>query len=193
VHRLVLVTAAPTAAARAGRFPAADEPIDAAAAEGIGNATRWRADSFVVAPERRARQTLVAVGIDPDLAETDPALADLDMGRWTGRALADVAEDETDEAIRWRRDPAASPPGGEGLVELTGRVRGWLDAVAPADARTLVAVTHPAVVRAAIVVVLDAPQPAFWSIDALALTATTLTHDGRRWALRIHGMPLGTR
>jgi hypothetical protein len=41
-----------------------------------------------------------------------------------------------------------------------------------------------------VLAVLDAPVGAFRSIDAPALTATELSHDGSRWALRSHGLRL---
>jgi broad specificity phosphatase PhoE len=74
------------------------------------------------------------------------------------------------------------------VVELLERVGRFLAAVAGDPAASRLGVTHPAVVRAAVVVVLGAPPAGFWSIDAPWLASTTLTTDGRRWALRAHGV-----
>ncbi len=66
------------------------------------------------------------------------------------------------------------------MLDLLGRVSGWLSAAAPG--RT-VAVTHPAIVRAAVVHVLDAPTRSFWRVDAAPLARVTLTGRAGRWRL----------
>ena len=48
--------------------------------------------------------------------------------------------------------------------------------------------THAAVIRAAVLIVLDAPASAFWRIDVEPLSLTDLRFDGRRWALRALGL-----
>jgi broad specificity phosphatase PhoE len=68
-------------------------------------------------------------------------------------------------------------------------MEGWLVACA-AKASHGVAVTHAAVIRAVILVVLGADQEAFWRLDIGPLTATELRHDGRRWVLRSSGCAL---
>jgi broad specificity phosphatase PhoE len=51
-----------------------------------------------------------------------------------------------------------------------------------------VAVTHPSVVRAAIVQVLDAPAASFWRLDIAPASLTDLRYDGRRWRVRATGV-----
>jgi broad specificity phosphatase PhoE len=53
-----------------------------------------------------------------------------------------------------------------------------------------VAVTHAAVVRAAVVVTLGAPPAGFWRIDVAPLTATVLRGGPGRWTVRGTGLPL---
>nr|BFE80044.1 hypothetical protein GCM10020093_026450 [Planobispora longispora] len=57
---------------------------------------------------------------------------------------------------------------------------GWLSAAGPG--RT-VAVTHPAVVRAAVVHALGAPARSFWRVDVAPLARVSLTGRGGRWRL----------
>jgi len=84
---------------------------------------------------------------------------------------------------RWLSDPAAAPHGGESVVDLVDRVGRWLDSVT--DQRTrVVAVTHPAVIRAAVLLALDAPPKSFWRIDIAPVSRTTLHHRGQAWTLR---------
>jgi broad specificity phosphatase PhoE len=52
-----------------------------------------------------------------------------------------------------------------------------------------VAITHPAVVRAAIVHALGAPPAAFWRIDVAPLSRTDLSGRDGRWNLRGIGRP----
>lgn len=177
---LRLICHAPTSATRAAAFPA-DEPADekglAAAAALAGRLDR--ADLVVTAPALCARQTAQVLGLS---AATEPALAEADHGRWRGLALAEVAAAEPEALAAWMGDLDAAPHGGESLAALIRRVGDWLDA--PPLAKRLIAVTHGSVVRAALVHVLGARQ-AFWRIDAGPLSSTELTHDGRRWALRL--------
>ncbi len=177
VVRLTLVSHAMTDAVSAGRFPI-DEPLNdlgrrqVDAADGFGSPAR-----VLCGPERRTRQTAELLGLE---AETDSALADLDAGRWRGLGLDAV--DPAELAI-WLTDPQAAPHGGESVVGLLTRVRGRLDTLAPTG-QHVTAVTHPAVIRAAVLLTLDAPPKSFWRIDIAPLSRTVLHNRGHAWTLR---------
>jgi broad specificity phosphatase PhoE len=177
VVRLTLVSHAMTDAVSAGRFPT-DEPLNA-----LGHR---QADACVelgpteaayCGPEKRTRQTAELLGLR---AAVEPLLADLDCGRWRGDVLGGV---EPAELAIWLTDPAQAPHGGESVVQVIERVRRWMDALAGERGR-LVAVTHPAVVRAAILVALDAPARSFWRIDVAPVSRTVLHFRGHAWTLR---------
>ena len=51
----------------------------------------------------------------------------------------------------------------------------------------VVAVTHPAVIRAAIVHALGAPPASLWRIDVEPLSLTRLHHGSGGWSLRQRG------
>ena len=57
-----------------------------------------------------------------------------------------------------------------------------MDDVSRQPAR-LTAVTHPAVIRAAILIALEAPPKSFWRID-IAPASRTVLHFRGRWTLR---------
>jgi len=178
VVRLTLVSHAMTDAMAAGRFPA-DEPVNALGRNQIdvdlGATARVR--YAFCGPETRARQTAQLLGLD---CTVQPALADQDCGRWRGGDLAAVsAEDMT----AWLTDPAAEPHGGESVVDLIGRVARWMNSLTAEHSPT-VAVTHPAVVRAAVLTALDAPPTSFWRVDVAPVSRTVLHGRGRRWTLR---------
>lgn len=177
VVRLSLVAHAMTDAVAAGRFPA-DEPLSdlgrrqTAAAE-IGSGF----DTAFCGPEKRTRQTAELLGLQ---AQARPELADLDHGGWRGNSLGDI--DPGDLAV-WLSDPACAPHGGESIVDLVDRVRQWLQTASTHPGR-LVAVTHPAVIRAVILVALDAPAKSFWRIDVAPVSRAVLHHRGGAWTLR---------
>ncbi len=109
--------------------------------------------------------------------QADDRLRDLDVGAWRGTAMAEV------DVTAWLTDPAFDGHGGESIVSLLDRVSGWLDQVA-AQGGSTVAVTHPAVVRAAVLRAVSAPPHAFWRIDVAPLSVTHLHWRGA-WTLRL--------
>ncbi len=177
--RLLLVSHASTEALRTARFPA-DEPLNEAGRRAAGRAARLNAPHSVVAPELRARETATELGVT---GHVEPELRDIDYGKWRGLSMDDVPPDEL---TAWLSDPAASPHGGESIVELIARVRGWLTAVAASGEDTL-AVTHPAVVRATVLATLNSPAESFWRMDVAPLTVTRLHCRDGMWTLRATG------
>jgi broad specificity phosphatase PhoE len=180
VVRLTLVSHAMTDAMAAGRFPA-DEPLsdigrrqaEAVAALDIAGDTRQ-----LTGPERRARQTARLLGLQ---ATTEPRLVDLDCGRWRGEALTAVGAADLEV---WLTDPAQAPHGGESLAGLIERVDGWLASLTDNTSRT-VAVTHPAVIRAAILAALDIPPKSFWRIDIAPVSRTVMHFRNDCWTLKL--------
>ncbi len=184
VSRLILLCHGMTAAQRASRF-ADDEPLEDSAALATA-ALKGRLPAFPrgwASPALRTRDTARLLGIEVAL---EPALADADYGRWKGKAMADIAEKESKSIANWLADPTAKPHGGESLRDVMARVGAWLDIQVNAGGRSL-AITHQAVIRAAIVHVLGAGAPAFWRIDVEPLSLTEFSSDGRRWNLRQRG------
>lgn len=181
--QLTLVCHAATSATRAAAFPG-DEPAEtaslrqaAALRARLGRVTRaW------TSPAQRARQTAAALGLQ---AEAAPALRDCDFGRWAGRTLAEVERDEPAALAVWLSDAAQAPHGGEPLAGVAARIAAWMQETAR-DGR-VVAVTHPAVIRAAIVHALGAPPASLWRIDVEPLSLTRLHHGSGGWSLRQRG------
>jgi len=180
-RRLTLLCHASTAATTKTRFPA-DEPLEdrgraraAAAAPALAGTDRlW------CGPTRRCRETAAALGRD---AVVVPALDDWDVGRWRGLALDDVEAAEPEAVMAWLTDPAANPHGGESVEDLLARVGRWLDGLG-AESPRVVAVTHAAVIRAAVVHALGARPESFWRIDVPPLSRTELRGRDGRWTLR---------
>ena len=152
--RLTLLAAAPTAATAAAAVPA-DEPLDARgrgwAAQARGRVPR--ADRVRCAPDLASRETGAVLGL---AALADGSVRGWDLGRWAGKRLDELAAQRPDDLAAWLTDPSAAPHGGEPLAALLARVRGWLAGALPGHTLVL---CGPAVVRAAVVAVLDAPPP----------------------------------
>jgi broad specificity phosphatase PhoE len=179
--RLVLLAVASTPALRSARF-SDDEPLDD---DGRQRAAELgpliaRHDHAVRSPAQAACETAALLG-HPAMVE--PGLGDWDLGRWKGKALAELGAAKAGDVAAWISDPDSAPHGGESLAGLLHRVRTWLNATAVGDRRVL-AITHPAIIRGVAVVILDAPAAAFWKIDIGPLTQTVLHGTDGTWRLR---------
>ena len=178
--RLTLICHASTSAVREVAFPA-DEPIDPqgqAKAAALATALR-RVDTASTSPALRARQTAAALRLE---AIVDPALRDVDLGRWAGRSFADVHDSEPKAVAAWTGLSDAAPHGGKSVIALLDRIARWLDALGQHHGQ-IVAVTHPAVIRAAIVLAIDAKPMSFWRIDITPLCRVGLRSNTGRWTL----------
>ncbi|WP_067568503.1 histidine phosphatase family protein [Nocardia acidivorans] len=179
VTRLTLITHAITDAVQGARFPV-DEPLNALGDRTIAKVgSLLGADHTVIryAPETRTRATASGLGLS---GEPDAALRDIDHGGWAGQGMDALAPEDL---MAWLTDPGYRGHGGESITDLIERVRDWLGGLA-GSGRHITAVTHPALVRAAVLCTLDAPAQAFWRIDIPPLTATTLHHRAPAWTLR---------
>ena len=187
--RLDLLAHGGSAATRAARFPD-DEALEASAVgalETLRGGLRPYAQ-VLTAPARAARETAAVLGFD---AEVEMALRDCDYGRWRGLVSKDVAEREPDAFAAWLGDPDAAPHGGESLAAVIERIGAWLTRALAREGATL-AVTHAAIVRAAIVNALGAGPSASARIDVAPLSLARLSGHAGRWNLVALG-PLGGR
>ena len=179
--RITLIAHATTRALRAATFGGDDSLDENGASQSrslagvVGPVTRC-----FTSPAARARETAEALGL---FAIADERLRECDFGRWTGRKFTQVLLREPRKLVKWIKDPASAPHGGETIPEVQFRVSDWLREQEREPGHT-VAVTHSSVIRAAIVHVLQADLPSFWRIDITPLSRTELRTNGRRWVLR---------
>jgi broad specificity phosphatase PhoE len=182
--RLTLVCSLPTSALHTATFPG-DESIDPQSEAGASGWTSrlGRIDRARTSPALRAKQTAAALGL---AVTVEVALRDCAYGRWTGRRLVDVQAEEPDAVAAWIGDPAVAPHGGESVLDVLSRVANWLDDRAGETGHS-VAVTHPAVIRAAIIHAIQATPQSFWRIDVPPLSVTDLRQNQGHWTLRSTG------
>jgi broad specificity phosphatase PhoE len=184
--RLTLISHAATPAQRRATFPL-DGPIDDHELTKIA-ALNWQAprtQQILTAPERRTQQTAQALGLS---AATSADLRDCNYGAWQGRDLTDLQTEPHESIATWLTDPSATPHNGESITDLIARTATWLNTLH--DSGHTIAVTHPAIIRSAIIHTLSAPAQSFWRIDIAPLTLTDLRHNGRAWTLRSTAVPL---
>ena len=143
-------------------------PDDEPALRPLPDLTRWsgRAGRVVTSPARRCRV---------DGAAVEPRLQPWDLGAWAGKPFDQL------DLVGWRSDPAYDAHGGESLLALCARVRGLLQAWQQDEGR-VVAVTHAAVIKAAVAHALAAPPTSCWALDVAPSSLTELhgTPDGWR-------------
>ncbi len=154
--RLILVCHAGTAAMRAGAFPA-DEPIDEAGATKAAAFARRlpRADRAWTSPALRARQTAAALGLD---AAVEPALCDLDFGRWAGPDARRGRGGGAAGTGCLARRPGDGPRWRRGFFFAEGSGGRLARPASVSETDRLVTVTHAAVIRAAIIHAIEAPR-----------------------------------
>lgn len=178
--RLSFICHARTEAQRLGRF-ALDEPADP---KGLLQAQEMAAAlkkpvRILCAPETRTLQTAQPLGDDIEIV---PALEDYDVGDWRGLRLCDLQESIPQVLADWTSDPGSAPHGGESVEALCLRVGAWLDEFR--EEGHFAVVTHPFVIRAAILHALAASTASFNLIDVEPLARVELRFN-ERWRLRV--------
>jgi broad specificity phosphatase PhoE len=104
-------------------------------------------------------------------------------GIWSGQSVARVAEHDPEGFTAWRTNPDAAPAAGESLTALIARVAGWARAQSSGAGRVL-AIADPAVIRAVVVHVLEAPALTFWHLEVPPLSLSVVQHANNAWRLR---------
>lgn len=181
--RLTLICHARTIAQKQARF-ALDEPLDSdnlAQRPATGPGYR-KVRQLLCGPELRTRRTAALFGDEPQVVA---ALADCDLGRWRGLSIDDLLKAEPQQLQAWLDDPEAAPHGGESVAQLCRRVGDWLASLENRPGH-MVAVTHPFVIRAALINVLQCPAATFNRIDIEPLSAIELRFNGV-WRMRALG------
>jgi broad specificity phosphatase PhoE len=179
-NELILLCHAATHAMKSGLFPSIDDALDEPEPARIPRlASIYQPERVITSPVRAAIETGRAFAIKSSI---DPVWRDLDYGRWQGRPIRDIHDEDADGLGAWLSEPASAAHGGESLEALQARVRGALDT--HREARVTLVVTHAIVVKAVLATVLSAPLAALYRMDLEPLSAITLTYSGDTWRLR---------
>lgn len=123
---------------------------------------RWLAkrpiDRIEASPLERTQQTAAALAAATGAPlVTEPALIEIDMGDWSGRAFGTFGDDPAWRGWNERRGTARIP-GGESMAEAQARIVARLTALATSDDGKAVAlVSHSDMIRAALCWALGLP------------------------------------
>jgi broad specificity phosphatase PhoE len=177
---LILLCHAATHAMKAGIFPSRDDPIDPADCAGLADRLGTGGRRVVTSPARAARETAASLAVD---AKVDPSFDDLDYGRWHGRSIRDVHEEDPRGLAAWLSDPASAPHGGESIEHLATRVMAGLDRYARREPHVIV--THAIVIKIMLARVLDAPLASVYAMDLEPLAPVTIVGGEAHWRLRV--------
>jgi broad specificity phosphatase PhoE len=184
--RITLISHASTVALRYASFPL-DEPLIEGEIEKIA-ALGWitpRARHIWCGPERRTQETAKALGLK---AAVSADLGDVNYGIWQGKEIDDIQTSDPEGLADWLTNVNAAPHGGESFAQLIARIRQWMEC--QTSAGHTIAVTHPAVIRAAILCAIQAPPESFWRIEIAPLSITDLRFNGKLWTARSTGCSL---
>jgi broad specificity phosphatase PhoE len=173
---------------REAAFPDPQEGLDGggarkAAAADLG---ALRFDRAVSSPAAAALETAAALGLD---AVADEGLRDAHYGRWAGKSITALIETEPQLVAAWLADPSEGAPEGETLAALAARVGAWIERCRDSNTGIL-AITHAAVIRAAIAHVLQCPPSSCLRIDVAPLSRAAISFNGV-WRLQELGAPPG--
>jgi probable phosphoglycerate mutase len=131
-------------------------------------------------PRRRARDTAepIASAIGATV-EIEPALDEIDFGRWTGLSFEELAADPLWQTWNAARS-TARPPGGETMAEAQARVIGHIERLS----RRLgeghaILVSHCDVIRAALLHILNRPVDAWSGIKVEPASVSTIVTGTR--------------
>lgn len=143
-----------------------------------------RIDRVLCSPLERTRETADAIAAACGLcAEPVAALVEIDMGEWTGRAMAELDGDPAWDAWNARRGTARIP-GGETMAETQARIVGALGDVAHrASGQTIAVVSHADMIRAAVAHVLGLPLDNLLRFDIAPASVTRIVWGD--WGARL--------
>jgi broad specificity phosphatase PhoE len=143
---------------------------------------------LITSPQRRARDSAAilsgTLGLKPQVCD---AIAEMDMGPWTGLTNEQIAKSYPKEWASWRQRPSdVRLTGFEGLGGLEQRVVNWLKSLetggSPAD--TVAAVTHETVIKVVLGWVVKAGLEAYRQLIVPNCSVSSVIFEDGEWKLR---------
>ena len=143
-------------------------------------------EAIYSSPLKRALETAEAISAHhPMGVQSDPALAEIDMGAIDGLDLAQVKESQADFWKRWRQeDYSVALPGGESVLQVQQRAWGAIQGIINRHREGSVAVVgHAITLQTIITALLGAPLSSFTRFR-LGVASITIFHiDDERISL----------
>jgi phosphoserine phosphatase len=114
---------------------------------------------------QRARQTAAEIAsFHPLPVRDEPRLGEISFGRWEGLTFDEIQARWPEEMAAWFADPIkVTPPGGETLAQVAGRVKAALDDIVRANTGGTVAiVAHGGTLRVLLCAAIEIDPRAQW-------------------------------
>ncbi|TCC28620.1 histidine phosphatase family protein [Kribbella sindirgiensis] len=147
-------------------------------------------DAIVASDLQRVTETLQPYvdTLDQPSVRIDRRWREIDVGTWGGRLIAEVAAEEPDVVEAFARGEDIARGGGETFRQLRARVWEAMQAIAHADVRRVLVVTHGGPIRVAAAAALGLPVGAEMVLDPPGnCSLTRLRLDG----LTAYNVPTG--
>ena len=123
-------------------------------------------DTSITSDLKRAIETARILGIEAPVSSA--ALREIDVGIWTGRAIADIRAEDAQGYQGWRSG-TFTPQGGEQWGDFVSRTTACVQASLAASERLLV-VCHGGVIRALLEKLIDLPPKRIIPVGPASLT-----------------------
>jgi alpha-ribazole phosphatase len=110
----------------------------------------------------------------------DARWRELSFGEWEGMTYAEIQAASPNALAKWQADPVhASPPGGETLAQLAGRVSLALEELSCGHAQaTVLLVTHAGVVRTLLCLALGLDLNRQWQFEVASASVSEIRYYG---------------
>lgn len=174
-----------------------DVPLSAAGADSVRvlQLGEFKVSAIVCSDLRRARESADIIASSISLEPTNDArLREMNFGEWDGREWSELQRSDGDRLGRWMENwRHASPPAGESVDEIVGRVSECLRDIRERfqtddnqEAQTVVVVAHAGSIRAALCLLREVPVDQMFDIDVPH--ATAIAFEPAAWPRALHSV-----
>lgn len=140
-------------------------------------ASAYKIDAIYASDLSRTRRTAAPLSRILGLpVVTDPALREVDVGKWSGKKVSDAWREEPERVTAYRNDPGTFRfEGGESFEDVYRRASAFLEKVAKKhDGETVVIVSHGGTIRSLLCVWMGIPLKELRKVPTLKNTSITV-------------------
>ncbi len=145
-------------------------------------------EAIYCSPRQRAVKTAQAIARRQKMEiQTVADIDDIGFGRWEGKAVSQVREEDNVLFTQWVLTPhLVKLPGGESLNELTVRALAFVNEIVKKHQGTVVLVSHQVVHKCLILALLGLDNSHFWKIIMDTAAITTFSYQQNMFVLKEH-------
>lgn len=135
-------------------------------------------------PMLRTTQTAQAIGLQLGVSlRPDARLREVSFGSWDGLEMTTLEAEHSNSISGWRGSMSATPPGGESIEDLKGRIAPLLDELlSQFEGQTVVLVSHMMPIRTVTAMSLPGSESIYWSYNFSPGGISVLRFFGSKFA-----------